>query len=519
MQPNRSPTGWLTFIVQQVLCALASFAMIWLSFKIGFASNQVVAIWPAAGLGVWMALRFGWASFFAQAGGQMLYSIVFQPDELVAFLPAIAGNAFAICLAVSIFNRFSATDLPLRSLKSTILLIVVAGGLHSVIAGAIGAIVVGSNASLTVSQMWAIGWRWFFSDFTGVVLIAPVAIVLLGINGIRSAWRSDRTVAFTRAAGMTFAVLISIAIASTQMPDALGQYPIVLLTMPLCIWLSFKEDTITSIVLLAVTVLGALALTLTRVGNVGGEGFLAVQLYGVVVMCTSLVLHAIAQERRAALLALAAERATLERTVHERTSELQDQITAYQKIKTELQIQATTDPLTGIANRRAFLEHLESSHSAMLRRSETMCLLMLDLDHFKSINDTYGHATGDDVLEVVGQILKAHARAGTDMPARLGGEEFAILLQNTNLEGGLIVGERLLEKIRSAIVKTSAGPVQFTASVGLALMTETLPSIDHALVAADEALYEAKGTGRDRLCTHDPMTVTISLKVAGQAAG
>ncbi|MEL6216756.1 MAG: MASE1 domain-containing protein, partial [Pseudomonadota bacterium] len=308
--------------------------MIWGSFQIGFASNSVVAIWPAAGLSVWMALRYGWVAALSIFGGQFIYSSLFQTDQLLFASFASLGNAVATVFAVALYRRVVKDTVPLLSVRSVILFFLLPGALHSAIAALLGTATIATFLDINSGAvLLGIAWRWFFSDFTGVVLIAPLMLAIDDAIRYRDIWRRSNTQELTRATLITVASLVIVSVISTRMPDALGQYPIVLLTMPLCIWLAFKADNATSIVLLATTILGALGLTLTRVGDVGADGFLAVQLYGVVVMCTSLVLHANSQERRKALAALAHEQQSLERTVAKRTAELQEQILAYEQVK------------------------------------------------------------------------------------------------------------------------------------------------------------------------------------------
>ena len=496
------------------------FAIIWLSFQVGVASNEVVAIWPAAGLGVWLALRYGWYALPTCFLGQFSYSMLFQSDYLVAFLISTFGNAFAICFATSLYRRLGGPADPLSCLRGATLLIVVLAVLHSALAAAVGTSAVTLSFELDAVGRWEVAWRWFFSDFTGVVLMTPLFIALFDHL---PAWRKNPSLTKTRrllrSVAVTAAVIGLLILASRLMPDALGEYPIVLLTMPASIWLAFQRDAVSGIGLLVVTVIAALWLTLDSVGDASTQSFLAVQLYGVVVMCTGLVLHAVSHERRVAIRQLAEQREQLEEAVALRTRELSEQVAAYARIRDELERQATTDSLTGLANRRAFMEHALREFAAVQRTGDPMCLVMIDLDHFKSINDTYGHSIGDEVLARVGEILSGAGRQGLDIPARIGGEEFACLLSHTRLNDAVTVATRILQQFRAARVATSAGPLSFTASFGIAEVNSLLPDFDHALVAADEALYDAKREGRDRVCTHDATTVTIAMKVASQSAG
>ena len=160
--------------------------------------------------------------------------------------------------------------------------------------------------------------------------------------------------------------------------------------------------------------------------------------------------------------------------------------------------ESVTDPLTGLKNRRAFDISLKQLTDKLKSSHEPLSLLIADLDHFKKINDQYGHITGDAVLKWVAKILKDSVR-GNDVPARLGGEEFAILLPNTALAGGNSVAENIRKNISERRVKhanTSLG--QITISIGVAEYKPELSS-EEFVERADQALYQAKHAGRNRV--------------------
>ncbi|MEX5745437.1 GGDEF domain-containing protein [Massilia sp. X63] len=158
---------------------------------------------------------------------------------------------------------------------------------------------------------------------------------------------------------------------------------------------------------------------------------------------------------------------------------------------------ATVDSLTGLPNRHAFLERAEYARQAALRQRQPLALAMMDIDHFKQINDRFGHATGDEALIVfartVRETLRAHEAVG-----RLGGEEFAMVLPGTDLAGALAAAERLRRAVREAIVITSGTPYTMTVSVGVVVLDPN-ETLGMALARADHALYEAKRGGRDRV--------------------
>jgi diguanylate cyclase (GGDEF)-like protein len=156
---------------------------------------------------------------------------------------------------------------------------------------------------------------------------------------------------------------------------------------------------------------------------------------------------------------------------------------------------AFTDHLTGLANRRRFERQLEREVGRTLRFGHPFSLLMIDIDNFKNLNDSFGHDAGDDAIRAISKVLREGTR-GIDLAARIGGEEFAVLLVETDQQGGVEVAERLRLAIR-ALELRSGGKV--TASFGVAeCPTDAQTAVD-VLKASDVALYEAKGRGRDQV--------------------
>jgi len=157
--------------------------------------------------------------------------------------------------------------------------------------------------------------------------------------------------------------------------------------------------------------------------------------------------------------------------------------------------EAFTDHLTGLANRRRFERQLEREVSRTLRYGHPFSLLMIDIDHFKLINDTHGHEAGDQVLKLLARCLQEGTR-GIDLAARIGGEEFGVILTETELAGGLELAERLRLAIKAMEVP-KVGVV--TASLGVAECPSAAQTARELLASADDALYEAKRQGRDQV--------------------
>ncbi|WP_158238525.1 diguanylate cyclase [Pollutimonas subterranea] len=167
---------------------------------------------------------------------------------------------------------------------------------------------------------------------------------------------------------------------------------------------------------------------------------------------------------------------------------------------TLLEEQAWRDPLTGLANRRHFMDMAEAEIIRAQRYERPLSLLTLDLDHFKSINDTHGHQAGDLVLQEFAAIVTSIVR-DVDIVGRTGGEEFAILLPETDIDAALGVSHRLHEAIRSnEVILRSGASLRFTCSMGLAFLDEVTVALNDLFEQADKALYQAKHSGRDRTC-------------------
>lgn len=165
----------------------------------------------------------------------------------------------------------------------------------------------------------------------------------------------------------------------------------------------------------------------------------------------------------------------------------------------ELERQAHTDSLTGLANRRHFLALAEVELARALRYGKALSLFMLDVDHFKAVNDTHGHNTGDIVLQSLAEKVTQTLRK-VDAVGRLGGEEFAAILPESNLDEARVVAERLRAVIASTTMQTENGaPVTITVSIGVATLAGDSDSIDTLLKRADDALYLAKKSGRNQV--------------------
>lgn len=177
-------------------------------------------------------------------------------------------------------------------------------------------------------------------------------------------------------------------------------------------------------------------------------------------------------------------------------SELAERIQELQAVRDELSRLVSTDSLTGLYSRAKWFELAANEFSRHRRYHRPLACLMLDLDFFKRINDTWGHDTGDEVIRQFASVLRAASRQ-SDSAGRVGGEEFAVVLPETPITGAEEVARRIVTACRVVDIATPTGHVKFSCSVGVAEATETDGSVEDMIRRADSALYEAKRAGRD----------------------
>jgi diguanylate cyclase (GGDEF)-like protein len=173
---------------------------------------------------------------------------------------------------------------------------------------------------------------------------------------------------------------------------------------------------------------------------------------------------------------------------------------AMSKERTELRHKtaAMIDPLTGLLNRRAFLADAEALLQQQIARDRPIAVLLIDLDHFKSINDRFGHAVGDKVLQIFANTARGSLRQ-TDLVGRLGGEEFTVLLADASMDNAYLVADRLRKAFAAAAAVLDGEPLYATASIGVSVIVDPRQDLTKLITLADQALYLAKARGRDRV--------------------
>ena len=199
------------------------------------------------------------------------------------------------------------------------------------------------------------------------------------------------------------------------------------------------------------------------------------------------------------------------RILDERNQVLNLEIEKRKLIEKELQQQATTDPLTGILNRRAFFDKARRELLRSIRYHRKVSVLMLDIDHFKEINDSHGHQGGDEILKLFAKEAANPLRT-SDLIGRIGGEEFAIILPETDSGKALKIAERIRQLIQKIDASIGQKAVHFTVSVGVSEVAKGEKEISAALNRADIALYRAKDLGRNRVCINTNQVIMSNIQ-------
>lgn len=203
---------------------------------------------------------------------------------------------------------------------------------------------------------------------------------------------------------------------------------------------------------------------------------------------------------------------TLEQSIQARTLELQVALTELAEKNKALEEQNTLDALSGVRNRAYFDKKFQAEIKRSRREQRPLALVMLDIDHFKQINDNHGHLAGDAVIRGVAQRIQAQLKRASDHICRYGGEEFALILPNTDADGVMAFAEQIRSSIALQPFDTEIGPLPVQISAGCYAMTAdaAMVSADY-IQAADSALYQAKQAGRNQVMLHDSAQATANV--------
>ncbi|MES2264435.1 MAG: diguanylate cyclase [Pseudomonadota bacterium] len=443
--------------------ALAYFALARFGMAVfGLKPSNITLLWLPSGIALVMCLEWGYraipfiivASLCANLDGMMTGSL---PATLLHTGLAAISDTLAGVLAMRLFRRFLPDGLARTSdlLPFILWVCLVPTG----VSGVLLALNLASGAYIAWQDAGALVCMLVLADSLGLLLVYPVY----------QGWHARSAATPVQLRALAFAVPL---IAGLLLASIRGVQGMEFFIVPVLLVLSFNVG------LFSLTTIGALALFCLFAAAAHNAGPFAVHGNG----DAHVRLLAFAFSSALTILGVALQRRQLDLTEHTRQL---------------WQEAAEHDPLTGLLNRRAFMPKIHLEHQRCLRNGKTYAIAMLDLDHFKDINDTCGHQGGDRVLNLFAGVMLDNCRL-IDTVARVGGEEFAILLPECSAEQARPILERLRGKLAALVVPMDQRAVSVTVSIGIASFDGGAEQVAEVVARADRALYRAKQTGRNR---------------------
>jgi diguanylate cyclase (GGDEF)-like protein len=450
------------------MAALAAtyFALAKLSLLAAIPPGYATALWPPSGIALAAMALLGLRAWPGIWLGATLVNTTVQSSIAAAALMG-AGNTLEALLGAALLRRFVGAPSEFKSGEDVFVFLGIAI-VSPTVAASVASIALALVHSLSLEDLCWNWWTWWQGDAMGIILVTPLVLSWCGRQPLR--W-SARSIAEGTSLALGVLLTCGLAFGAFAGPGNLSGPPLLFLVLPFVMWaaLRFRQREVTT----TTAAISALAIAYT----VQGRGPFAVGSLNLSLLFLLAFMSTMAA-MGLVLNAVVAERTRL-------TTSLKDALR-------DLKEQAITDSLTGLYNRR-FLEGYMRRELARAARSRVpVAVIMLDLDHFKRVNDGSGHAAGDTALEATGALLKRHVRA-SDVACRYGGEEFMLVLHDTVLADA----RRKAESIRVDVESAAGALSSITASFGIAMFPDHAHDADALIRAADGAMYEAKQAGRN----------------------
>jgi diguanylate cyclase (GGDEF)-like protein len=458
-------------------------------------------IWLSAGVSMFAAFSIGRWSWPGILIGSFLTNSISFSTPLFWSAVISTGNTIGAIVSVEMVRSRMRLQDPF-SRVSDVLYFGLAAIFHGMISGAVGYSAVWMMLSEPLS-IWPARWfEWTTSDTGASLLLVPLFLLLQHPTAVSRIRRHPIELLLSSAAAIGTVIFLLSGNTGLLAADAGASF---LVLLPL-LWVSVRFSTGVAYPMFVAVMGTVIVATLAGYGPYAGVGkggiFVVFAQMAIGFGGSVLLLGAASEEQRTAEKALRQLNRELERRVEERTSELQES-------KQELERVALHDPLTGLPNRRFLEERFASSRAAALRKRDRVGFLLIDLDHFKEINDTLGHAAGDALLIATGHKLSAIVRE-YDVVCRMGGDEFAILLPEMGDRASIdAVCARIVQAVTDRIF-FDGKRIETSPSIGVAVFPDHGDTWQEIYKAADVALYNAKRSGRCRWEWHRPDAAAAS---------
>ncbi len=495
--PNRTSRRSVTFqtfkstpssetLIQLILVPILFYIGAKLSLVFAVTPDVLVMLWLPNSVLLAALLHFQFRRYFYFIAAVMVAEVAadyptFSLAEAVLFG---AINSLEVTLAYTLLRRWRFN--PRFAAPSDLAKFVLAGPVIAAFASAVAASSVYEFFRGAHASYFEFLRVWWFSDGLGLLILTPLALSLWPAIG--GEWRPRASLQWYDAIALFGALLILAAFLLSDQGMFYGLLIRPVLLIPVLVYAAARFCLRTTTATLA-----AVTLLLVYVTGNGQQPFGDLPLPETVIWGQEyiFIMSVMSLGLVTLLTQLRANTRELEARVEERTTELRTANTQLQKL-------AVTDALTGLLNRRALFNLLRREISRAQRHPHALAVIMFDIDHFKQVNDRYGHAAGDAVLRHVAAVAKKISRS-TDSAARYGGEEFVVVAPETEEGSAIELAARMHEALRASDVSVNRQKLRVTASFGVAMLHIEDRQPEDVLRRADQALYQAKATGRDRV--------------------
>jgi len=520
-EPQGLPTGtetWPAGLTRQLpiwaLAALGYFAAAWLGYKWATIQGIGSAVWPATGVSLALAFRYGYRVWPGLFLGSLAAGLTITTASLPAISLIAAGAALEAVAGVGLYRRFfhrhAGSADPLGSLRGTVAFIVLSALIGPMLSASLGTLSLRLFTGLPPDQTGSTFITWWLANVAGALVVAPA---LLAFS------RRDRVLRLSPR-GLELILILGLTLALCGMVflgwnlDASQHYPLSFLPFPIMVWAALRFGHCGSaLVMLLIAVLAVLGTTQGSGPFTLGEPlqwFWLLLTYLIVAASTLLAMTSIALERQQQGLALAAAKKELDERVAARTRDLELTNQSLRDSQESLLHLASHDALTGLPNRMQLGERLTQAIAHARRDHTRLGLFFLDLDYFKHVNDSHGHAIGDQLLQQASARLIAAVR-GEDTVARLGGDEFVVLAAELECAANAaVIAEKLLAACRTGFM-IDGNEFFVGASLGVSLFPDDGDTAEDLLSHADAALYRAKDLGRGGFQFYTPALTETAL--------
>ena len=489
LQSSRSATAELNQLWLIALLAAGYLASALGGLAISRQAGNIATLWPPNGV-LTAALLFTpqrrWALVLAAGALGSVVANLLSSHTLGAAGSITVANLVEATVAAAIIRRHTGRR-ALFQHSSDVVVLIVASITAAVVAGALSA----TSAKLVAhAPFTTIFIKWVLGDVLGLLVVTPIAVIAHDVIKIGPDLMMTQRSQAEAALILALVVGVSLGVFSPNVP------PVQFLVMPTVLLASFRLGPFgAALSTVIVAIVGSLGTVIAAKATASSPDEVTLRVFNFQLNLAVLFLTALP------IGSAMAQRAQLER-------DLTDEKERADRFASEMAELASIDDLTGLATRRSFLDQLDAMAATARRIKQPLTLAMIDIDHFKPINDRFGHAVGDAVLMAIGGACRSAVRTD-DVIGRLGGEEFAMLMPLTDQDAAYRIVDRLREAVAAIAIPTVDGrSVSVTISVGMAIFSDQ--QIDRLLLDADRALYLAKERGRNRIVLAE-RTVMTSL--------